>query len=225
MSWLSGDGRLILTARAVRTFAYGYLSVILGVYLERLGLTPWQIGAVLTATLAGSAALTAIFSLVADVAGRRRMLLIGAALMAIAGGVFAATSNYLLLLLASLTGTIGATSGEVGPFLSLEQSILPQTTDARHRTTLYGVYNTAGALAAAAGALFAAAPAAVQRWAGLEPAQSLRMMFVLYAALGLCVLLLFAHLSPAVELSADARQTDRPGPGASPRGGRAPAAL
>ena len=136
MPWLSRDGRLILTARAVRTFAYGYLSVILGVYLENLGLTPWQIGAVLTATLAGSAALTAIFSLVADVVGRRRMLLISAALMAIAGGAFAATSNYLLLLVASLTGTIGATSGEVGPFLSLEQAILPQTTDARHRTTL-----------------------------------------------------------------------------------------
>src|SRR2546425_8785366 len=161
MSWLSGDGRLILTARAVRTFAYGYLSVILGVYLDRLGLTPWQIGAVLTATLAGSAALTAIFSLVADVVGRRRMLLISAGLMAIAGGAFAATSNYLLLLLASLTGTVGATSGEVGPFLSLEQAILPQTTDAPHRTALFGVYNTAGALAGAAGSLFPPAPPAL----------------------------------------------------------------
>src|SRR3989442_15584694 len=186
MSWLSGDGRLILTARAVRTFAYGYLSVILGVYLEHLGLTPWQIGAVLTATLAGSAALTAIFSLVADVAGRRRMLLISAALMAIAGGAFAATSNYLLLLLASLTGTVGATSGEVGPFLSLEQAILPQTTDARHRTTLFGVYNTAGALAAAAGSLFAAGPAVPPRWMGLRAAPLLPAAFLLYAALGLC---------------------------------------
>src|SRR3989442_1674972 len=166
MSWLSGDGRLILTARAVRTFAYGYLGVFLGVYLERLGLTPWQIGGVLTAPPAGSAGLTAIFFFVADVAGGRRMLLISAALMAIAGGAFAATSNYLLLLLASLTGTVGATSGEVGPFLSLEQAILPQTTDARHRTTLFGVYNTAGALAAAAGSLFAAVAPASPRLVG-----------------------------------------------------------
>src|SRR6266705_3449325 len=114
--WLSRDGRLILAARAVRTFAYGYLSVILGVYLEGLGLAPWQIGAVLTVTLAGSAALTVIFSVIADTAGRRRMLFISAVLMAAAGGAFAVTSNYLLLLLASLTGTVGATSGEVGPF-------------------------------------------------------------------------------------------------------------
>ena len=209
--WLSHDGRLILTARAVRTFAYGYLSVILGVYLEGLGLAPWQIGAVLTVTLAGSAALTVIFSVIADTAGRRRMLFISAVLMAGAGGAFAVTSDYLLLLLASLTGTVGATSGEVGPFLSLEQAILPQTTDAQHRTALFGVYNTAGALAGAAGSLFAAAPAVMERWLGLPPLASLRMMFVLYAALGLCVLLLFTHLSPAVELAEAARYATRPG--------------
>ena len=215
MSWLSRDGKLILTARAVRTFAYGYLSVILGVYLETLGLAPWQIGAVLTATLAGSAVLTVVFSLLADTSGRRLMLLISAGLMAAAGGAFAATSSYPLLLLASLTGTIGATSGEVGPFLSLEQSVLPQTTDPRHRTTLFGAYNTAGALAGAAGALFAAAPAAVEGWTGLDAAQSLRAMFVLYAALGTCVLLLFSRLSPQVEVSGEGRAVRRPGLGAS----------
>src|SRR3989442_12326222 len=102
MSWLSGDGRLILTARAVRTFAYGYLSVILGVYLERLGLTPWQIGAVLTATPGGSAAMTVIFSLVVNTAARRRMLLISSGLLAASGAAFTATSNYSFLIRASL---------------------------------------------------------------------------------------------------------------------------
>src|SRR3989442_4899323 len=199
MSWLSGDGRLILTARTVRTFAYGYLSVILGVYLERLGLTPWQIGAVLTATLAGSAALTAIFSLVADVVGRRRMLLISAALMAIAGGAFAATSNYLLLLLASLTGTVGATSGEVGPFLSLEQAILPQTTDARHRTTLFGVYNTAGALAAAAGSLFAAGRGPAEPLNGPGAAQILPAVVHPFSVLGILRLPVVSPHQPAVQ--------------------------
>src|SRR2546422_1958789 len=169
VSWLSHDGHLILAARAVRTFAYGYLSVILGVYLEGLGLAPWQIGAVLTVTLAGSAALTVIFSVIADTVGRRRMLFISAVLMAAAGGAFAVTSNYLLLLLASLTGTIGATSGEVGPFLSLEQAILPQTTDAQHRTALFGVYNTAGALGGAAGVLFFPGPPGRGTLAGTSP--------------------------------------------------------
>ncbi len=215
MFWLSRDGRLILTARAVRTFAYGYLSVLLGVYLETIGLAPWQVGAVLTATLAGSAALTLAFSLIADRYGRRRMLVISAALMAAAGAAFAATTRYPLLILASLTGTIGATSGEVGPFLSLEQAVLPQTVDARHRTTLFGVYNTAGAVAGAVGALFAAAPPAAQRWVGWDPATALRAMFILYAALGGCVLLLLASLSAAVELPVEERDHGRPWLGAS----------
>ncbi len=215
MPWLSRDGRLILTARAVRTFAYGYLSVLLGVYLEAIGLAPWQVGAVLTATLAGSAALTLAFSLIADRYGRRRMLVISAALMAAAGAAFAATTRYPLLIFASLTGTIGATSGEVGPFLSLEQAVLPQTADARHRTTLFGVYNTAGAVAGAVGALFAATPAAAQRWMGWEPTMALRAMFILYAALGVCVLLLLANLSAAVELPVDERDHGRPWLGAS----------
>lgn len=211
MSWLSRDGRLILTARAIRTFAYGYLSVLLGVYLETLGLAPWQVGAVLTATLAGSAALTVVFSLVADRYGRRVMLVISAGLMAAAGAAFAATTRYPFLIAAALTGTIGATSGEVGPFLSLEQAVLPQTADPRHRTTLFGVYNTVGALAGAAGALFAALPTLLERWAGLAAADALRVMFILYAGLGGIVLLLFSGLSPLIELAAEERAVARPG--------------
>src|SRR5712692_7482045 len=94
MAWLSSDGRFIVAARAVRTFAYGYLSVLLGVYLEEVGLAPWQIGTVLTATLASSAGLTVVFSLLADRYGRRRMLALSALLMAVAGAVFATASRY-----------------------------------------------------------------------------------------------------------------------------------
>jgi MFS family permease len=200
MAWLTRDGQLILAARAVRTFAYGYLSVLLGVYLEAIGLAPWQIGTVLTATLASSAGLTVAFSLVGDRFGRRQMLVLSALLMATAGAIFAGTTRYPLLLLAALTGTVGATSGEVGPFLSLEQTALPQTTAPRHRTMLFSVYNTAGALAGAAGALFAAAPAIIEQMTGWAPLVALRTMFVLYSVLALCVWVLFTRLGPQVEL-------------------------
>lgn len=138
------------------------------------------------------------------------MLILSAAFMAAAGAAFAVTRSYPLLVLASLTGTVGATSGEVGPFLSLEQAILPQTTDVGHRTTLFAVYNTAGALAGAAGSLFGAAPAWAGRWASVAPTVALRAMFVLYATLAICVLLLFTALGPRVELSPGHTAT-RPG--------------
>lgn len=215
MAWLTADGRFILAARAVRTFAYGYLSVLLGVYLEEVGLAPWQIGTVLTATLASSAGLTVVFSLVADRYGRRRMLALSAMLMAVAGAVFATASRYPVLLLAALTGTVGATSTEVGPFLSLEQVALPQTSDAPHRTMVFSLYNTAGAVAGAIGALFAAAPTLMERWTGWAPITALRAMFGLYTVLALCVLFLFTRLSSRVELPAVDRATRRPGLGAS----------
>ncbi|MGH2396217.1 MAG: MFS transporter [bacterium] len=205
MSWLSKDGRLILAARGIRTFAYGFLSVLLGVYLDGLGFLPWQVGAVLTATLTGSAALTVLFTRVADRYGRRRMLMISALLMAGAGLLFAITNRYPLLILASLTGTIGATSGEVGPFLSLEQAILPQTASPQRRNLLFGIYNTVGGLAGAAGSLFAATPAFLRTWLGITELSSLRFMFVFYAVLAAAALLLILRLSEAIELTPEDR--------------------
>lgn len=201
MNWVSRDGKLILAARATRTFAYGFLSVLLGLYLEQAGFAPWQVGAVLTATLAGSALLTIAFSLIADRYGRRRLLRLSAAFMAAAGLAFALTNRYPLLILASLTGTIGATSGEVGPFLSLEQAMLPQTVPTRRRNSLFGIYNMVGAVAGAIGALFAGGPVVLQRWMGMTTLDAFRAMFVLYAALAGCAYVLFARLSEQVELA------------------------
>lgn len=203
--FLSPDGKLILAARGIRTFAYGFLSILLGLYLDGLGFSPLQVGAVLTTTLAGSAALTILFTSVADRYGRRRMLSVSAVLMAGAGLLFALTNRYPLLILASLTGTIGATSGEVGPFLSLEQTILPQTAPPQRRTMLFGIYNTVGGLAGAVGSLFAATPVLLQRWLGWTELTALRIMFVLYAALAGIALLLILRLSPRVELSPEDR--------------------
>ncbi len=202
--WVSADGRLILGARAVRTFAYGFQSVLLGVYLSQAGFAAWQVGAVLTATLLGSAVLTALFAATADRYGRRRMLQLSALFMAASGAAFAFSTSYLLLILASLTGTVGATSGEVGPFLSLEQAILPQTVAAGHRTRLFSVYNTLGALAGSLGALAAGTPALLQRWLGMDAAGAFRTMFLVYAACAVVTLVVFRRLSVRVEVADDA---------------------
>jgi len=80
--WVSVDGRRILAARAMRNFAYGFLSVLLGIYLEALGYTAAHVGGVLMATLLGSALLSLLFAAVADRWGRRRVLAASAALQA-----------------------------------------------------------------------------------------------------------------------------------------------
>jgi predicted MFS family arabinose efflux permease len=198
--WVSPDGRRVLAARAVRNFAYGFLSVLLGIYLEALGYTAAHVGGVLMATLAGSALLSLLFAAVADRWGRRRVLAGSAGLMVIAGATYALGAPYPVLLLAALTGTLGATAGEIGPFLSLEQAILPQTCPGERRTQLFSIYNLQGAVAWSLGALCAGLPALLEQ-SGMGSLTALRLMFAVYAALALLTLRLFARLSPEVEVN------------------------
>ncbi len=197
--WLSLDGKKLLATRILRTFAYGYLAVVLGLYLDRLGMDPTQIGVVFTAAIAGSAVMTVFWSLVADRVGRRKTVAIMAALMALGGLVFALTDNFWILLIGAFTGTISATSSEVGVFQTVEQAVLPQTAPDNKRTWLFSIYNTAAYFAGAVGSLFSASVAFFTSL-GLQGADAYRPLFVLYALVGLANLLIFLTLSPKVEL-------------------------
>src|SRR5690348_12852989 len=73
---LTRDGRLLFAGRAVRTFGFGFLSVILPLHLAFRGFSSREIGAVLTATLVEDAIATGLFALVADRVGRRRVLML-----------------------------------------------------------------------------------------------------------------------------------------------------
>ena len=126
---LGRDGRLIFVTRAVRMFGYGLASVVLVLYLAALGLPDPAIGALLTATLLGDAAISLWLTTHADRAGRRRVLIAGALLMALAGVGFASTSAVPLLILAATIGVISPSGNEVGPFLAVEQASLSQTSD------------------------------------------------------------------------------------------------
>lgn len=200
LDWLSRDGRTLLVTRGLRTFGYGYLAVILGLYLGALGLGGVLIGLVFTAAIAGSAVMTVAWSLVADRYGRRRTAMTMAGLMAAGGLLFGLTDHPALLLLAAFTGTISATSSEVGIFNTIEQAILPQTASAERRTLAFSVYNLVGSFAGAAGALMAGS-VAFFAGLGLYGADAYRPLFVLYAAIGLANLALFATLTNAVELA------------------------
>jgi MFS family permease len=92
--WLSRDGKLLLTARATRTFGYGFLSVVLSIYLKLLGYNELLIGLILSLTLVNSIIFTLISSFYADRLGRRKMLIIYAMLMCISGAIFFVSDNY-----------------------------------------------------------------------------------------------------------------------------------
>jgi MFS family permease len=193
------DVPLLFATRIVRLFAHGALSVVLVLHLSAAGLDEARIGLLLTLTLLGDTALSLVVTTRADRAGRRRMLALGAALMALAGAVFASTSSFGLLLLAATVGVMSPSGGEVGPFLAIEQAALAQQVAPARRTAAFAWYGLAGSLATAAGALAAGLLVEALRRGGLSDPGSTRAVMVGYGALGLVLLALFARLSPAAE--------------------------
>src|SRR4029077_15884515 len=103
---LGRDGRLLFATRVGRMFGYGFLSVILVLYLAALGLDHLHIGALLTLTLVGDTAISIWLTTRADAIGRRRVLRIGAALMAGAGIAFGLSDDFWVLLVAATIGVI-----------------------------------------------------------------------------------------------------------------------
>src|SRR5712664_2503377 len=144
---LARDAWLLFVTRFARLFAYGSLSVILVFYLLGLGLTEVESGLVLTLTLAGDVVVSLLLTTRADRVGRRRMLVIGAILMAAAGLAFASTRNLFFLILAGTIGDISPSGNEVGPFLSIEQAALTHIVPATARTEIFAWYTLTGSLA------------------------------------------------------------------------------
>ena len=193
------DVTLLFATRTIRLFAYGFLSVVLVLYLIEIGLDEARIGLLLSLTLVGDAAISLGMTTVADRVGRGRMLLFGALLMIVAGVVFISTRNPLLLLLAAIVGVISPSGNEIGPFLSIEQAALSQLLPAAKRTWAFSWYNLAGSLATATGALSGGALAQSLQQSGFSAGESYRVVLGGYVAAGCLLVCLFLFLSPAVE--------------------------
>src|SRR5512143_958121 len=147
------DITTLFTTRIIRLFCYGFLSVVLALYLVQAGLTEEQVGLLFTLTLAGEAGITLWLTTSADRFGRKRILILGALLMFGAGVVFVLTRNPAILMTAAIIGVISPSGNEIGPFLSIEQAALSQLLPNERRTHTFAWYALAGSLATATGAL------------------------------------------------------------------------
>ncbi len=182
-----------------RLFAYGALSVVLVLYLAERGLSEALIGALLTATLLGDAGISLAMTTTADRLGRRRMLLLGAVLMAAAGLAFLLTQQPALLILAAIIGVISPSGNEIGPFLSIEQAALAQLLPDRRRTHVLAWYNLAGSFTTALGALGGGWLAHSLQAGGMPALEAYQIVLAGYAISGGLLVALFLGLSPQVE--------------------------
>jgi Arabinose efflux permease len=196
---LDRDGRLLFALRTLRMFGYGFLAVVLVLYLAAAGLDPLAIGIVLSLTLVGDTLISLWLTTNADRLGRRRVLMAGAGLMVVAGVVFAFTSWVPMLILAGAIGVVSPTGNEVGPFLAIEQAALSQTVHDRRRTPTFAWYNVVGYIATATGALGAGLISQALLDRGLAPVDAYRAIVVGYAVIGVAMVLGFWRLGDGIE--------------------------
>src|SRR3954470_14407961 len=196
---LDRDGRLLFATRVLRMFGYGFLAVVLVLYLAALGLDSALIGVILTLTLLGDTAISLWLTTHADRIGRRLVLITGSLLMAGAGFAFAATSSDPLLILAATIGAISPTGNEVGPFLAVEQAALSQATPDARRTPTFAWYNLAGYVATAVGALTAGFLSQGLLASGFEAVDAYRAVVLGYAVVGGVMAVVFWRVGAAVE--------------------------
>jgi MFS family permease len=194
------DRRLLLAARGLRSFGFGFSAVLIGVHLERRGLSPLLIGLTLGVGLA-AASLTGLASAaLAAMWGRRRVLAAAGVLMAATGLDLALAHQASLLLLAGITGMLGAASVDLGPFASVEQAVLAETAQPSERNVAFGRYSLTGGLFNAAGGLAAALATS---------AAAAEAFFIVYAAIGLTTAVLALLMSSLVEAESGGRAFGR----------------
>lgn len=199
------DGRLILVEKAVRTIPYGFLGVLFAVYLSQLGFSAVLIGVVLSATVLSSAVYTFSVSFLADRIGRRRTLVFFALMDFIAGSFLFLSTAWWAPVLAGIVGNMTVGAGEVGPFLSLEQAIIPKTCDSKYRTLAFSWYNLVGYASSSVGALIAGLP----QFFGTGPT-AYRPLFAVYLLSGLIGSILYGKLSKETEAQQKDTSVKRP---------------
>ena len=190
------DAGILISARALRGFIDGLVSTLLPTYFAFIGLNSFHTGAIITATLFGSALLTLIVGLLGHRLQRLTLLHIASAAMIATGIGFASVTWFWMLFIVAIIGTINPSSGDVSVFLPTEQALLPATATDEQRTSLFARYTLAGFGAGAIGALFVGIPNVLHRHHVMSEAWSYRTVFLLYSLIGLALYFLYSQLSP-----------------------------
>ena len=201
------DLRLILAIQALRAFAYGFGSVVLGAALANSGLGQGQVGLIFAAMLAGMALVSIGVGMRGERIGRRKLYAGLLLLMGVSGAVFALTTLLPLLVLFALTGTLSTDPNESGPITSLEQAMLGQASP-EVRTRVFGKYNAVAYLAGSFGALAAGGP---DKFRGILPAMPTdQRWLLLIPVVALLCILIALRLSPSVEATGEGKPASKP---------------
>jgi MFS family permease len=195
------DAWLIILSRSCRMFAYGATSLIIALFFSALNFTDFYIGLFMTLTLLGDVLFSVFLTLVADKAGRRRVLLLGSILMVLSGATFALFENFWILLTAAVIGVVSATGGDFGPFRAIEESTLSHLTNPKTRSDVLAWYITTSSIGSAIGTELAGhVVESLQHRDGWRVTDAYHAIFWIYVIMGALNIVCTLLLSDACEM-------------------------
>ncbi|MBI3615407.1 MAG: MFS transporter [Candidatus Omnitrophica bacterium] len=197
---MTPDQKRIYAAAFLRAVGVGILGVLFALYLSLGGLHAGQIGVLVAVGIGGAASGTFLISFWADRLGRRRTLILLSALMAIGGIGLVLAPGFPALALFCFLGMVNAMGRERGALFTLEQTILPETTDPRHRTQALAWYNVVLDVGQAVGSLLGGLPFLLRQQFLMGELASYRWTLCLYVVFACVSFLLYAGLTPQVEI-------------------------
>lgn len=210
LAWISRDARLIIAAKAGHGFSQGFISVVLALYLDRIGFSLTQIGLYLGVGLAGSAVFSLAAGLLSERFGRRALMVTFAAFSVTVLASLAVTEDPLLLMVFAFLGSLASTPGGPTPAQPLEQAGLAGTVPANKRTEVFASYRFVATSAAAVGSLAAGLPALLQAAFGIDETTAYKISFGVFALFRMAAVMGFVFLSEAVEVSTGPRRLVNP---------------
>jgi len=145
----------IVSARVLLSFSYGFLNVLLSLYLNHLGYSLIEIGLILGGAIIISASLTFLLSMLADHFGRKLVLAILFLLFSLSSLLFLSTKDILVLIVLSgvggFTGSGGGPIGSGGPFGAVQTALVTEFTERKDFSRILSLASALGIMAASAG--------------------------------------------------------------------------
>lgn len=208
----SRDIKLLWASVFFRLFAYGLTNQVLTLFLNDLHLSESKIGWFMSLTLIGDVGCSYVLTWHADSWGRRRILVYGSVMMVLSGFIFAYSENFQLLLLFAIFGVISPSSDEVGPFKSIEESMIAHLTPHNKRPEVYAVHSLVGTTGAALGAIACGAFIDLLKYANLARTdlECYKLVFLLYAVFAMAKVIIMLLLSENTELDANHEEVSSP---------------
>jgi len=193
---LQRDIVVLMASRGIRAFAFSYLGVVFAIYLSQLGYSTVTIGLVISTASASGAVLTALWGFLSDRFGRKKILMLLAALTVVSNLIYVFFSHLVFILSAVIIANVGAGGSGGGgqgggPFNPVEQALLAEKCTPENRNRIFSTNAFVGSLMGSLGALLSGLPQYLQESWGWQSVVSYKPLFALTILFS--VILIFAY--------------------------------